>query len=288
MDLATLIPLMLKVSVLLNVFALALTASFDDALYLFRRPMVFVRSMLSMNVVMPLFAAILALVFKFHPAVEIALIALAVSPIPPVLPKKEFKAGGRASYAIGLVVAASLLAIVFVPFAVDLIGRLFGRSTQAPMGTIAQLVMMSVILPLAAGILIHHFAPALAEKIARPLAMVAGVLLLAAVIPIIITAWSAITSLIGNGTIIAIAAFILFGLAVGHFLGGPESEDRTVLALSTASRHPGVAMSIAGINFPGQKLVMAAVLLYLIINAIISIPYLKWRRKQTEVSGAAR
>jgi BASS family bile acid:Na+ symporter len=80
------------------------------------------------------------------------------------------------------------------------------------------------------------------------------------------------------------------GLAVGHLFGGPNPEDRTVLALSTATRHPGVALAIAGANAPGgNKTVLAAVLLYLIVNAIVSIPYVNWRkhRQQTRLAAAA-
>jgi BASS family bile acid:Na+ symporter len=279
MDLETLIPLALKTSILMTVFGLALNATIDDALYLFRRPSELVRSLLSMNVIMPLFAAALAAAFNLHLAVEIALITLAVSPVPPILPKKELKAGGHASYAIGLLVAAAVLAIVFVPLAVDLLGRVFSRPAQISVATIAQLVLLTVLLPLAAGIAVRHFAPATADRIARPISLVAAVLLIASALPIVFTAWPAITSLIGNGTIIAIAAFVIFGLTVGHLLGGPEEEDRTVLALSTASRHPGIALAIASASFPGQKLVLGAVLLYLIVNAVVSLPYLNWRRR---------
>jgi BASS family bile acid:Na+ symporter len=52
-------------------------------------------------------------------------------------------------------------------------------------------------------------------------------------------------SLVGNGTILALGAFTLAGLAAGHLLGGPNRDDCTVLALATASRHPGVALAIA-------------------------------------------
>jgi len=52
-----------------------------------------------------------------------------------------------------------------------------------------------------------------------------------------------------------------------------------VLALCTASRHPGIAIAIAAANFPDQKRVPAAVLLYLIVNGILSGPYLKWTRQ---------
>lgn len=83
-----------------------------------------------------------------------------------------------------------------------------------------------------------------------------------------------------NGTLAAIVAFVLVGLVAGHLLGGPAPEDRTVQALSTASRHPGVAMAIASANFPQQKLTPAAILLYLIVCAIVTIPYLTWRKRR--------
>jgi bile acid:Na+ symporter, BASS family len=280
MNLATLIPLALKASILLNVFALGLSARPQDAIYLFRRPGKLMRSLLSMNVVMPLFAAGVAAAFELHPAVEIALIALAVSPVPPLLPKKELKAGAEASYTFGLLIAAALLAILFVPVAVGLLGRAFERPAQMSPGAVAGLVLMTVIAPLAAGMVFRRAAPAFAERIAKPVSRGATILLLAIALPVLFTAWPAIVSLIGNGTVVAIAAFILLGLAVGHLLGGPDPDDRTVLAFCTAFRHPGVAIAIAGVNFPGQKLVPAAVLLYLVVGTVVSIPVLAWRRRQ--------
>jgi BASS family bile acid:Na+ symporter len=99
-------------------------------------------------------------------------------------------------------------------------------------------------------------------------------------LPILFTAWPTIVSLTGDGTIIALATFVLVGLAVGHLLGGPDPEDRSVLALSTASRHPGVALAIAHATFPEQQLVLAAVLLYLLVSALVPMPYLAWNRRR--------
>jgi bile acid:Na+ symporter, BASS family len=286
MDLATLIPLVMKTSIILTVFSLALYASLDDALYLFRRPSQLLRSIISMNVIMPLIAAFIAVSFDFHPAVQVALIALAVSPVPPVLPRKATKGGGSGSYAYGLLVAAALLSIVFTPIAVHLLGMLFGRDTDISPATIAKIILVAVLFPLAAGIVLRRLAPAIAERIAKPISLVATVMLLAAVIPILFRSWDAITSLIGSGTIVGIALFIISGLLVGLMFGGPDEQDRSVLSLSTSSRHPGVALAIASANFPNQKLVMPAVLLYLIINAIVGITYQKWRKHYSDVAGA--
>ena len=97
---------------------------------LFRQPGKLAPSLLSMNVLMPVVAALIAALFDLHAPVEIALISLAVSPVPPVLPKKQLKAGGHTSYVFGLLVAAALLAVVFVPVAVDVLGRVFGRTAR--------------------------------------------------------------------------------------------------------------------------------------------------------------
>jgi bile acid:Na+ symporter, BASS family len=67
-------------------------------------------------------------------------------------------------------------------------------------------------------------------------------------------------------------------------LGGPNVSDRTVLSLSTASRHPGIAMAIASTNFPNQKLFLPAILLYLIVNALLSWVFLTWFRPKVRES----
>jgi len=282
MDLATLIPLVLKASIILTVFALGLQATWGDAMYLFRRPGELARSLLAMNVIMPILAVVLPLAFHLTPAVEIALLTLAVSPIPPLLPKKAFKAGGRATYTIGLLTAVALLSIVTVPLAVEVVGRGLGVETSMDPIAVAKIVLMSVLVPLVAGIVVRQLAQGLADSLAKPIALVATIGLLAGAVCLLIAAWPALGSLIGNGTLATMAVFVVIGLASGHFLGGPDPDDRTTLAIATAQRHPGVAMAVAQANATASnyKLVGGAILLYLIVNAIVSIPYVNWRKKQ--------
>jgi len=231
--------------------------------------------MVSLFVIMPLFAVSLALLFDLPPAVKIALVALAVSPIPPILPKKELKAGGRQEYAISLLVSASVLATILLPLSMKLLGSIFGVPLQMTAGTIAVLALKTIFVPLSLGIALRIAARALADRVAGPVVVIGTVLLLLSVLPILFTERHAIISLIGNGTLIAFAAFSLVGICVGHLLGAPGHENSTVLALSTASRHPGVAIAIAQANFPRQRLALAAVLLFLVVNIVVSIPYIK-------------
>ncbi len=88
-----------------------------------------------------------------------------------------------------------------------------------------------------------------------------------------------IAGLIDIRTLLAIAAFVIVGLAAGHLLGGPEAEHATVLALSTASRHPAIALAVAKINFPNEPYLGATILLYLLVLTLITVPYVSRQRR---------
>ncbi len=83
-----------------------------DVLYVIRRPAPLARSLFAMFVVMPVVAAALAYLFGFKHAVEIALVALAISPLPSLIPKRLVKAGGKAPYALALLATVALLSVV--------------------------------------------------------------------------------------------------------------------------------------------------------------------------------
>src|SRR4051812_42680345 len=130
MTIQTLIVLAIQLSLVLLVLSIGLGTTVGDVTYLFRRPRLLVRSLLSMNVVMPLFAVVLAKSFDLTPVVKAALVLLAVSPLPPIFPRKASKAGGGFSYTIGLLVVATLVSIVFIPLALALLQRAFDLPLQ--------------------------------------------------------------------------------------------------------------------------------------------------------------
>jgi BASS family bile acid:Na+ symporter len=280
MSVAQLIKIAILLSVMLIVLSYALLATWRDATSLLIRPLQLLKTLLVMNVLLPLFAAILVAAFSLRPPVAIALLALSVSPVPPFLPQKQLKLVGRQEYVYGLFGAISLLSIVLTPLSIVLIGFAFSRQVNMGPAAVARTVALTVLIPFALGLIIRRRSPTVAAR-ASPLAGRAGVvLLLAAVVPVVITMWPAMISLIGDGTLLAIIAFMVVGLALGHRLAGPKPDDRTVLALATATRHPGVALVIAAGNFPDEKLVAPALMLYLLVGAVVSAPYVIWRKRQ--------
>src|SRR5499427_8350253 len=212
MEIAKLIGLIVQISMGLIILSVALNATVKDLTYLLRKPGLLIRSLLAMYVIMPLFAIALALLFNLNPIVEAALVALALSPVPPVLPRKELKAGGVASYTLGLFAIAAIVSIFYVPLAAEMVGRTFGQELEVSTGRVAGIVATSVLLALVLGVAIRAWLPALADKAAKPVGIIGTVLLFLAAIPIVIKMWHEISSLIGNFTIVAIVAFALVGL----------------------------------------------------------------------------
>lgn len=88
MSLDILIPFALKSSIVLSLLGIGLNSQPSDATYLLRRPAQLARSLLAMNVILPVFIATIMAAFDQNNAVEVSLVALAVSPVPPILPKK--------------------------------------------------------------------------------------------------------------------------------------------------------------------------------------------------------
>jgi BASS family bile acid:Na+ symporter len=274
-----LIILALKISIVLTVLGFGLRATLSDLLCLFRKPRLLFLSLFAMFIIMPLFAILLTRLFSFTPAVAVALIAISISPVPPLLPQRITKSG-IAPYGLGLMATAGSLSIVFIPLATFLIGKYFDKPFAMSPEAIAKMIFPSVLIPLAVGMLLKRFVPAFAQRIAHPLSLVATILLVLGGLFVLIFAMPGVWLLIGNGTILAFVAFILVGLVAGHFLGGKDPDEHVPLALSTACRHPALAITIAGVNDPKEHHVLSAVLLYLLLNVVLTLPYVRWQRKK--------
>lgn len=275
---AELVPLVLKASVSVLVFTIGLGTIPSELTEVIRRPSKLLKSLFAMNIVMPIVALVIVTLFELRRPIEIMLIALALAPVPPLLPKKMVRAGGGHAYVMALLFAASLFAIISIPIAGRVLDVIAPADIDIPAGMIAKLIIVTVLAPTVAGMLFNLVAPKVARKIEGPLGSAATILVLLAGLLIAIKVGPSIVIQFGDGTLVALAAFILIGLAVGHLIGGPEPRDRSVLALATATRHPGIAMAIATLTFPAEKALLTTVLLYLVMGIVLGLPYVIWRR----------
>lgn len=283
MDAKALILLALQCAIAATVFTYGLQATRDDLLYIAQRPGLLLRSLIAMLVVMPILVVASVYYLDLPQPTAVVLTALAISPVPPLLPKKHKKAGGVAPYGLGLLVVLALVSIVTMPLSVALFNWLFAQPLAVGPVSIMKTVLTMIVVPLAVGLLVASLMPRAAQRLLRPVRLIATILLAVGVLVLLAGTWRAILSSTGHWTVLAIVAFVVAGLAIGHCLGGPEQEHASVLALSTASRHPAIALGISAANFPGEQFAPTLVL-YLILCTLLAIPYVKWQRGRSALS----
>ncbi|RZF26898.1 hypothetical protein EVC45_25740 [Paraburkholderia sp. UYCP14C] len=281
MNVKALILLVLQIAIAGTVFSYGLQARRDDLLYVVARPGLLLRSLVAMLVVMPLLVVACVYYLELPQPTAVVLTALAISPVPPLLPKKENEAGVP-RYGLGLLVVLALMSIVTVPLSVALFNWLFTLPLAVNPLSIMKIVLTMIIVPLAAGRLVARFASRETPRLLTLVRRLARLMLIVGVIALLAGTWRAIWSSTGHGTVVAIMAFVLAGLAVGHCLGAPEPRHSMVLALSTASRHPAIALAISAANYPGEQFA-PTLALYLILCTILVIPYVKWQRSRSAV-----
>jgi BASS family bile acid:Na+ symporter len=271
--LANSLPVLLKIVTSAIVFALGLNATGSDVRYLWQRPGLLLRSLLAMAVVVPVAAVLLLLAFRPERAATLAILAMAVAPGAPLAPQKEIKLGGRLPYVYSLLIAVTGLSVLTIPLTLTILHRLIAADTESLVlpRDVAKIVFTSLLLPLAFGMATRRWIPGVADRIAKPLAKAANILLGLLFMLIILKAFPSITAL-GATTLGTITLLTMVTIAGGHLLGGPEPEDRTALAMASSLRHPGLAMMIAKVEMPGERIVVA-MLAYILIGTLVAVPY---------------
>lgn len=268
----------LKISIVLQVFAIGLGTSWYEVTYFFRQPRLLWNSILARNIAVPILALVLILAFNLSPPVRLTIAVLAVTPVPPLIPRAQLKEGGRPEYTLGLLVSQSFLAILFVPLTVLFMAWVIGANARIGVGPVLRLVLLTILLPLFAGLLVAHFLPRARDFTIR-LMRVGTVLLFLGAIPLLLLGWRAFGVLAGTGGLLALSILVVVSTLVGDLLGGPVREDRVTLALATSARHPAIALAIAAANYPAERAVVAgAVVIYMILREILSVPYTTWRK----------
>ena len=274
------------ITIFLAVLVEGVVVSRADVGYMFSKPGRLVRTVLAMNVLGPLVAIIVCRLFDLHPALIVALVTLSMTPVGALFPQGMLPLvrTERGAHAHGLFVATTLLSVVLTPLAIEVINVLYGEDLHLSPLTVTNVAVGSLLPPLGMGLVIGRFFP-VAKRWVPAVQQASGRLFLLCLVGFTILGWSRMALIIREGTLPAIAIISMCGLAVGHLLGGPDEDDRTVLAFATVSRHPGVAIAIAALT--REPLAPIGVLLAVVVNEVAVVPYRWWRQRLRRRDSAA-
>jgi BASS family bile acid:Na+ symporter len=273
----------MKFAVATVIFAIGLGTRLRDVTWLLHRPRLLLRSLLAMYLLVPLAAWAIGQLFPISDGVRLALVIFAVSAGAPLLPKK-LGAFDADEYVFSLVVITTFIGIAVVPLALAALGPAFDNPIRLAAADMARTFAKALFLPLVVGLVARPFLGRYAEPASERLMMVAGIVLSLSGLTLLLLHLAVLGEIRLPGAI-ALAVFLATSFLIGHLLGGPTPDERTVLAVACATRHLGIAVIVAT-AVPGPR---AAVLIttYVLVGALVSIAYLRWRAAARGRAGAA-
>jgi len=260
------------------VFSQGLKGEFRQLLTSLAHPGLLFRSVLAVLVLVPLAALLVAVGTGVERRSVVGIVLMGVSPAAPLVLWRAGQAGGDESFAQSLDAILALLAVASVPLSLALLSSLFPAShaTVSPWAIAGQVSRVQLV-PLVAGLGVRALRPGLAAKLARPLARFAVILLVLFVLVAIAVERRELIRL-GRPPYAAMAVTVAVSIVIGHVLGGPLPRNRTVLAVASALRNPGLALLVVQLNFQGQG-ISQVVLAYVLVTLVFLGTYAAWRKR---------
>lgn len=134
-----------------------------------QRPLLLLRSLVVVLLLVPMAALLIVVLLKPATAVAVGLAILMSSPAAPMMLVKVPKRGGSLAYMASLHLSLALLALLTVPFTLELLSKALGFQAEVGVVAVARVVGMTILLPVCLGILIRAFFPNVGAAVGPPL-----------------------------------------------------------------------------------------------------------------------
>ena len=248
------------------------------------RPALVVRVLLATCVAMPI-AALLLLrtpIGQSLPAsIATAVMLMAICPSAPMIALKSRKLAENPELATRLQFWSACAAILSVPLWVTQLPLEAGETIWSVSARDVAFQVFSVqLIPLLVGVSLRRWCAAWAERWNPVIQKGASILLLVLLALILVVALPKVTPMLIANLRGALVMFILtwIGLGLGYVVAGDNHDERSTLPLVLSMRNPGLALLIIQAMAPNAIDLKAAVVGYVVVTAIGSAPFMKWRQ----------
>lgn len=199
------------------------------------------RTLVANFVLVPLWALAVLRMFPLEEPLAIGLFLVAAAAGAPFLIKLTEAAAGNVAISATLLVILVPATIVYLPLVVPLALP----EAAVSVGAIATPLVLSMLLPLAAGLLVRARSRHWAERL-RPLASATStVTLIVLIAAIFLVNFEGILQIFGTGALLAILLVIGGAFAIGWLVVGGVSNNREEVGLATSQRNIAAATVVA-------------------------------------------
>jgi BASS family bile acid:Na+ symporter len=259
-------------------FAAGVSAAPAELGALWKRPRLLLKALLAVLVLVPVIAVLLVKAVQPPNAVAGGLLIAALSIGPVAALKRSRQTDPARDVALGLNIVLLLLSVVYVPFAVWLVGLVFERELHLSPGAVANTILPLQLVPLFVGLAVGRLAPRFVARLVKPLTRITNLALGIVAVAVVVVLFDQLVGL-GARAWILIATFAAMAMLVGHALGGPEPGTRTVVATFSALRFPGLGLVIAQLA-ADSRAVLPVMLGYVLCSVGLVAIYLAVERAQ--------
>jgi predicted Na+-dependent transporter len=222
-------------------------------------------SLVANFVLVPLLALVIVRVIPLSEGIQIGLILVGFAAGAPFLPKLVHVAKGGMAFTAGLMVLLMVVTIAYLPLVLPFV--LTG--VQVNPWEIAQSLIVLMLIPLAIALFIRARYESVATGLVHTMNMAANLSLIAMFIGYFIGYSDVTYGVLGTGGILVSILLVVGAVIIGYLLGGPDKDNKKILALGTGQRNLAAAFAVASSNFAASPEVLIEVMDVAVIGFIV-------------------
>jgi bile acid:Na+ symporter, BASS family len=194
----------------------------------------------------------------------------------PFLPRLAAAARGDVAFSVGLMLLLMVGSVGFMPAALPLMIP----GLEADPWPLLRPLLLTMLLPLAAGMGLRRWAPGWAAGVRPVVERVSTVSMAIALLLLVGLNLGPMLGTFGSGAVLTAVVFVAITTAAGYALGGPGRETRSVLGVGTGQRNVAAALVIATQNFtdPG---VVVMLLVSTLAGLVVLLPAARHSARHT-------
>lgn len=268
------------ISTFTYVFSQGLETQIGELRYSACRPWLLAKSLLSVDLLMPLITLITIALVRPPTNVTVGLLLLSASPASAMVLRNIAQAGGDRQYTMSLHFTLALLAILTTPVTLEIMSAASGYPLGISLLAVAKVVGLSVLLPIVAGMIFNWRFPAAARCYIRPLRIFWAIVFIATVALVLLYTYRLLLTM-DLRSYIAIIVITVGALVAGHLILPGQPTEQTTLALENATRNTDLALLIASMFAPLEK-ALPVLIPYIVVSSIICQIYARSRKMRSQ------
>ena len=259
--------------------AIGMGVKLQDIGQIVRQPGLLMRAAIANYACVPMLTVGLLLWFGPPAMISVGFLIVAVCPGAAYGPPFTAMAKGNVAVAVGLMVILAGSSVFCVPLLLRFLLPLMAKSQNLRVDALKLVVtlLVSQLLPLFAGLCLHQWRPAMADKLKHPADRMSGALNLWT-LGLMIVAYFRTLAAIHARAFMGMLSLVAASMGAGWLLGETGSENRKAMGFSTSVRNVAVSLVVATASFPGTPAVTAALVYGLLQTFALAVIAMAWGR----------